>query len=482
MTETRNLSMLSDFYEFTMGNGYFNLGMKDTIAVFDAFYRTNPDKAGFAIFSGLDDIINFIENIHFTEEDIEFFKKNSNFSEGFLNYLKNFKFTGDIWAFKEGSVIFPGEPIITVKAPIIQAQIIETYLLLSMNFNSLVATKTNRIVRAAEGKLVMEFGARRAQGPDASIKGARAAYIGGAPLTSNTLSGKTYQIPVGGTMAHSWIQSFDSEYEAFKAFTKFNPKNCSLLVDTYDTLSSGLPNAIKIFKEIIEKEGSLKSPSIRIDSGDLAYLSKEARKKLDQEGLEDVKIVASNSLDEYSIESLKSQNAKIDAFGIGERLITAKSDPVFGGVYKLVAIEKDNKLIPKIKLSDNVEKITTPGFKNVYRIYDKDTGKAEADYITLKDEKINENEPLVIFDPHFTWKMKRMENYILRPVQVPIFINGKKVYESPSIEQINEYCKSEVKSLWDEVKRFDQPHNYYVDLSHDLWSLKQELILEGKSR
>lgn len=484
MTEERNLSMLSDYYEFTMGNGYYNQGMKDTIAVFDAFYRTNPDKGGFAIFSGLEDIIDYIENIKFTDEDIEFFRENSNFSEGFLEYLKNFKFTGDMWAFKEGSAMFPGEPIVTVRAPIIEAQIIETYLLLSMNFNSLVATKTNRIVRAAEGRLVMEFGARRAQGPDASIKGARAAYIGGAPLTSNTISGKKYDIPVGGTMAHSWIQSFDSEYEAFKAFAENYPENCSLLVDTYDTLSSGIPNAIKVFKEIIEPQGYLNKSSIRIDSGDLAYLTKEARKILDKEGLSQTKIVASNSLDEYSIESLKSQGAKIDSFGIGERLITAKSDPVFGGVYKLVAIQKDkdSPVIPKIKVSDNVEKITTPGFKNVYRIYDKETGKAEADYITLRDEKVDDSQPLVIFDPHFTWKMKRMENYILRPMQVPIFLNGKRVYESPSIEEINEYCKSEVKSLWDEVKRFDQPHNYYVDLSHELWSLKQELILEGKSR
>lgn len=484
MTEIRNLSMLSDFYEFTMANGYFNQGMKDTIAVFDAFYRSNPDNAGFSIFSGLEDIIDYVENIHFTDEDINFLRENSNFSENFLEYLKTFKFTGDIWAFKEGSVMFPGEPILTVRAPIIEAQIIETYLLLSMNFNSLVATKTNRIVRAAEGRLVMEFGARRAQGPDASIKGARAAYIGGAPLTSNTLSGKKYNIPVGGTMAHSWIQSFDSEYEAFKVFAENYPENCSLLVDTYDTLSSGIPNAIKILKEIIEPKGFLSSSSIRIDSGDLAYLSKEARKMLDQAGLKETKIVASNSLDEYSIDSLKSQDAKIDAFGIGERLITAKSDPVFGGVYKLVAIQKskNSEIIPKIKISDNVEKITTPGFKNVYRIYDKETGKAEADYITLEDEKIDESQPLVIFDPHFTWKMKRMENYTLRPMQVPIFLNGKKVYESPSIDKINEYCKSEVKSLWDEVKRFDQPHNYYVDLSHELWNLKQELILEGKSK
>lgn len=482
MKTNRNLSMLSDFYEFTMANGYFEMGMKDTIAVFDAFYRNNPDNGGFSIFAGLDDIIDYIENLSFSKEDIEYFRENTNFSEGFLNYLENFKFTGDVWAFPEGSAMFPSEPIITVRAPIIEAQIVETFILLSLNFNSLVATKTNRIVRAADGRLVMEFGARRAQGPDASIKGARAAYIAGAPITSNTYSSKIYNFPAGGTMAHSWVQSFDSEYEAFEKYAEIYPDNCTLLVDTYDTLGQGIPNAIKIFKEILKPQGL--SGGIRIDSGDLAYLSKEARKMLDEAGFEDAKICASNSLDEYKIDSLKQQNAKIDSFGIGERLITAKSDPVFGGVYKLAAIQKkgSDKLINKIKVSENVEKITTPGFKKVYRIYDKTTHKAEADYIALKSEDINENEALVIFDPHFTWKMKRMENYRLREMQVPIFIDGKKVYESPSMEEINEYCKSEVKSLWDEVKRFDEPHNYYVDLSRELWNLKQKLILEAKGK
>lgn len=482
MKTNRNLSMLSDFYEFTMANGYFEMGMKDTIAVFDAFYRNNPDNGGFSIFAGLDDIIDYIENLSFSKQDIEYFRENTNFSEGFLNYLENFKFTGDVWAFPEGSAMFPSEPIITVRAPIIEAQIVETFILLSLNFNSLVATKTNRIVRAADGRLVMEFGARRAQGPDASIKGARAAYIAGSPITSNTYSSKIYNFPAGGTMAHSWVQSFDSEYEAFEKYAEIYPDNCTLLVDTYDTLGQGIPNAIKIFKEILKPQGL--SGGIRIDSGDLAYLSKEARKMLDEAGFEDAKICASNSLDEYKIDSLKQQNAKIDSFGIGERLITAKSDPVFGGVYKLAAIQKkgSDKLINKIKVSENVEKITTPGFKKVYRIYDKTTHKAEADYIALKSEDINENEALVIFDPHFTWKMKRMENYRLREMQVPIFIDGKKVYESPSMEEINEYCKSEVKSLWDEVKRFDEPHNYYVDLSRELWNLKQKLILEAKGK
>lgn len=480
MQTRRNLSMLSDFYEFTMAYGYFESGMKDTIAVFDAFYRKNPDEGGFSIFSGLDDIIDYVENIHFDDEDTEYFRKNTNFSEEFLTYLKNFKFTGDIWAFPEGSAMFPSEPIVTVRAPIIEAQILETYLLLSLNYGSLVATKTNRIVRAAKGRTVMEFGARRAQGPDASVKGARAAFIAGAPISSNTLSSQMYDYPAGGTMAHSWVQSFDSEYEAFLAYAKLYPDNCILLIDTYDVLKQGLPNAMKVFKEVLEPLGL--SGGVRIDSGDIAYLSKECRKILDENGYKDAKIVASNSLDEYKIESLLQQEAQIDSFGIGERLITAKSDPVFGGVYKLVQVEDEKGKTAKIKVSENVEKITTPGLKEVYRLYDKKTGKAEADYITLKEEVVDETKPLVIFDPHFTWKMKRMENYEIRKMQIPIFKNGKKVYESPKINEINEYCKSEVKSLWDEVKRFDQPHNYYVDLSHDLWNLKQNLIMKAMSK
>lgn len=480
MKKRRNLSMLSDFYEFTMAYGYFESGMKDTIAVFDAFFRKNPDGGGFAIFAGLEDIIDYVENIHFDEEDIEYFRKNTNFSEEFLDYLKDFKFTGDIWAFPEGSAMFPSEPIVTVRAPIIEAQIIETYLLLSLNYGSLIASKTNRIVRAAGGRTVMEFGARRAQGPDASVKGARAAYIAGAPITSNTLSSQMYDYPAGGTMAHSWVQAFDSEYEAFLAYAKLYPDNCILLVDTYDTLKQGIPNAMKVFKEVLDPQGL--TGGIRIDSGDIAYLSKEARKILDENGYEDATIVASNSLDEHKIESLIQQGAEINSFGIGERLITAKSDPVFGGVYKLVQVEDKDGAKDKIKVSENVEKITTPGLKEVYRLYDKSTGKAEADYITLKGEEVDDTKPLVIFDPHFTWKMKRMENYTLRKMQVPIFKNGKRVYNSPKIDEINEYCKSEVKSLWDEVKRFDQPHNYYVDLSHDLWNLKQNLIMKAMSK
>jgi len=480
MKKRRNLSMLSDFYEFTMAYGYFESGMKDTIAVFDAFFRKNPDGGGFAIFAGLEDIIDYVENIHFDEEDIAYFRENTNFSEEFLAYLKDFKFTGDIWAFPEGSAMFPSEPIITVRAPIIEAQIIETYLLLSLNYGSLIATKTNRIVRAAKERTVMEFGARRAQGPDASVKGARAAYIAGAPITSNTLSSQMYDYPAGGTMAHSWVQAFDSEYEAFLAYAKLYPDNCILLVDTYDTLKQGIPNAMKVFKEVLDPQGL--TGGIRIDSGDIAYLSKEARKILDENGYEDATIVASNSLDEHKIESLLQQGAEIDSFGIGERLITAKSDPVFGGVYKLVQVEDKDGAKDKIKVSENVEKITTPGLKEVYRLYDKKTGKAEADYITLKGEEVDETKPLVIFDPHFTWKMKRMENYTLRKMQVPIFKDGKRVYESPKIDEINDYCKSEVKSLWDEVKRFDQPHNYYVDLSHDLWNLKQNLIMKAMSK
>ncbi|MCW6679123.1 nicotinate phosphoribosyltransferase [Anaerococcus sp. NML200574] len=480
MSEIRNLSMLSDFYEFTMAAGYFENGMKDQVAVFDAFYRKNPDGGGYAIFAGLNDVIDFIKNLHFTEDDIEYFRQTENFSEEFLEYLSNFKFTGDVWAFPEGSVMFPGEPIITVKAPIIECSIIETYLLLSMNFNSLIATKTNRIVSSARGRLVMEFGARRAQGADASITGARAAFISGAPLTSNTYSSQKYGFKAAGTMAHSWIQAFDSEYEAFKTYAKMYPDNCILLIDTYDTLESGLVNAMKVFKEELVPKG-LKG-GVRIDSGDLAYLSKEVRKRLDENGLEDFTIVASNSLDEFKIESLLAQGAQIDSFGIGERLITAKSDPVFGGVYKLVAMEKDGDMKAKIKVSENVEKITTPGFKKVYRLYDKKTGKAEADYIALAEEKVDDSKPMVIFDPLFTWKMKKMKDFRAREMQVQIFDKGELVYEQPCLEEIAEYRKEEVASLWDEVKRYDSPHNYYVDLSQDLWNLKQKLILEAKSK
>lgn len=480
MKKIRNLTMLSDFYEFTMANGYYENEMKDTVAVFDAFYRKNPDGGGYAIFAGLNDIISYIKNLHFTDEDIEYFKSQGDFSEGFLEYLRNFKFTGDVYAFPEGSVMFPGEPIVTVKAPIIECSIIETYLLLSMNFNSLIATKTNRIVSSAGDRLVMEFGARRAQGADASITGARAAYIAGAPITSNTYSAKKYGFKASGTMAHSWIQAFDSEYEAFKTYAKMYPENCILLIDTYDTLESGLVNAMKVFKEELLPKGL--TGGVRIDSGDLAYLSKEVRKRLDKNGFGDFKIVASNSLDEFKIESLLSQGAKIDSFGIGERLITAKSDPVFGGVYKLVSIEKDEKLQAKIKVSENVEKITTPGFKKVYRLYDTETGKAEADYIALRDEEIDDSEPLVIFDPLFTWKMKKMKNYKAREMQVPIFKDGDLVYDEPSLDEIASYRKEEVESLWDEVKRYDTPHNYYVDLSQKLWNLKQKLIIEAKSR
>lgn len=480
MSEIRNLSMLSDFYEFTMAAGYFENGMKDQVAVFDAFYRKNPDGGGYAIFAGLNDVIDFIKNLHFTEDDIEYFRQTENFSEEFLEYLSNFKFTGDVWAFPEGSVMFPGEPIITVKAPIIECSIIETYLLLSMNFNSLIATKTNRIVSSARGRLVMEFGARRAQGADASITGARAAFISGAPLTSNTYSSQKYGFKAAGTMAHSWIQAFDSEYEAFKTYAKMYPDNCILLIDTYDTLESGLVNAMKVFKEELVPKGL--TGGVRIDSGDLAYLSKEVRKRLDENGLEDFTIVASNSLDEFKIESLLAQGAQIDSFGIGERLITAKSDPVFGGVYKLVAMEKDGDMKAKIKVSENVEKITTPGFKKVYRLYDKKTGKAEADYIALAEEKVDDSKPMVIFDPLFTWKMKKMKDFRAREMQVQIFDKGELVYDEPSLEEIAEYRKEEEASLWDEVKRYDSPHNYYVDLSQDLWNLKQKLILEAKSK
>ncbi|MCI5840233.1 MAG: nicotinate phosphoribosyltransferase [Peptoniphilaceae bacterium] len=473
-----NLSMLTDFYELTMGNGYLKNNMQNYEAVFDAFFRKVPDDGGFAIFSGLEQIINYIENLHFTDEDISYLKKQNVFDDEFLDYLKNFKFSGDVWAFPEGSVMFPNEPIVTIKAPIIEAQILETMILISLNFSSLIATKANRIVRAANGRSVMEFGARRAQGPDASILGARATAIAGVGITSNTLSAQKYGMKPSGTMAHSWIQAFDSEYEAFETYAKLYPDNCVLLVDTFDTLNSGLPNAIKVFDNILKPMG--KVGGIRIDSGDLAYLTKESRRILDKAGYKDVKIVVSNSIDEYKIQSLLSQNAQIDSFGIGERMITSKSEPVFGGVYKLVQIEKNGDVIPKIKVSNNVEKITVPGLKKVFRLYDKKTGKAEADYLTLEDEKVDDTKPIVIFDPNYTWKMKRMENFSAREMQIKIFENGKRIYNSPDINEINAYCKKEVKSLWDEVKRFDSPHNYYVDLSQKLWNLKQGLILKAK--
>lgn len=419
----QRLELVADFYEYTMANGYFNKNMQDRIAYFDVFFRKVPDEGGYAIVAGLEQIINYIRNLSFDEEDISYLRKQNKFSEEFLSYLENFRFTGDIWAIPEGTVVFPNEPLITVKAPIIQAQLLETMLLLTTNHQSLIATKTSRIVKEAQGRPVMEFGARRAHGINAAVEGARAAIIGGAVGTSCTLSAKEFNVPASGTMAHSWIQSFESEYEAFKAYAELYPDDCTFLIDTYNTIESGLPNAIKVFNEVLKPKG-YRPKAVRLDSGDLAYLSKKVRKILDEAGYEDCKICATNSLDEYLIKSLIEQDAKIDLFGVGENLITAKSEPVFGGVYKLVALEKDKKIVPKIKVSENTAKVTNPSFKKVYRFYDNETKKAIADVITLADEIIDERE-YMIFDPQNPWKKKVLKDYSIRLLQEKIFENRK---------------------------------------------------------
>lgn len=474
-----NKTLLCDFYELTMANGYFELGKADEIAYFDLFFRRVPDGGGFAIAAGLEQVIDYIKNLKFTDEDVSFLRSKGLFSEKFLEYLHHFRFTGDIYAVPEGTPVFPGEPILTVKAPAIEAQFIETFLLLSINHQSLIATKANRIVRAAAGRAVAEFGSRRAQGADGAVLGARAAYIGGCSATACTISDREYAVPATGTMAHSWVQMFDTEYEAFVSYCKLYPENVTLLVDTYDVLGSGVPNAIRAFKEVLLPKGITRC-AIRLDSGDITYLSKKARRMLDDAGLYDCKIVASNSLDENIIRDIILQGAKIDSFGVGERLITSKSTPVFGGVYKLVAKEQNGEIIPKIKISENAEKITTPHFKNIYRIYDKETGKAMADLLTVYDEVLEEGEPLEIFDPVNTWKKKSFTDYTLRKLHVPVFIGGECVYRSPTLSEIRNYCLSEVDGLWDEVKRFENPHKYYVDLSKKLWNIKNELLMNDR--
>ena len=471
--DKRNLELLTDFYEFTMANGYFMKNMNN-IAYFDIFFRKNPDDGGYSIFAGLEQIIDFVKSLHFTDEDINYLKNQNIFSDDFLNYLKDFKFTGDIWAVPEGTTVFPYEPLVTVRAPLYEAQLLETMLLLLVNHESLIATKTRKIVNEANGRPVMEFGARRAHGADAAVYGARAAIIGGAVSTSCTLTAQKFNVPSSGTMAHSWIQSFDNEYEAFKAYAEIYPNNCTFLIDTYDTLRSGLPNAIKVFDNVLKPQG-IRPVAVRLDSGDLAYLSKEVRKILDKAGYSDCKICATNSLDEKLISSLLKQDAKIDIFGVGENLITSKSNPVFGAVYKLAAIEKDGVIIPKIKISENVVKITNPSFKKVYRFYSKETGKALADIITLHDEEVLEGE-YTIFDQENTWKRKTLSNYYVKPLLTKIFENGNLVYNSPSLKEIAEYSKNDLNTFWDEIKRLDNPHKYFVDLSQNLWNLKQELL------
>ncbi len=470
-----NLTLLADYYEFTMANGYLEKNKDNVITYFDLYFRSIPDNGGYVVLAGLEQLIEYIENINFSDSDIEYFKNKNIFSDKFIDYLKNFKFECDIWAMPEGTVAFPNEPLIIVKGPAIQAQLIETMALLCINHQTLIATKASRIVKAASGRSVMEFGARRAQGPDAATLGARAAYIGGVTGTSNTLTDKYFDVPALGTMAHSWIMMFDTEYEAFKAYAETFPDSVTLLVDTYNTLKEGIPNAIRVFDDVLKPLGK-RPKAIRLDSGDIAYLSKQARIMLDEAGYEDCQIVASNSLDEYKIKALLNQGADIDSFGVGERLITSKSNPVFGGVYKLVAVEKEGYLIPKIKISENVEKITTPGFKQVYRIYDNLTNKAEADLVCLFNEEIDDNKPLEIFHPTYTWKRKIMTNFKSRKLLVPIYEKGNLVYEIPNLKVVKEYAKSEIDNLWDEVKRFDYPHIYIVDLSKDLWNLKNSLL------
>lgn len=474
-----NNTLLTDFYEITMANGYFINNKHNEIAYFDMFFRKVPDNAGFAIMAGVEQVIDYLNDLTFDDEDIEFLRKKGVFDEAFLDYLKNFKFECDVWAIPEGTPIFPNEPILTVRGPLIQAQFIETMILLSINHQSLIATKCNRIVRAAEGRPVMEFGSRRAQGTGGAILGARAAYIGGAAGTACTVTDKLFGVPALGTMAHSWIQSFDSEYEAFRAYAEAYPENCTFLVDTFNVLKSGVPNAIRVFDEVLKPKG-IRPKGVRIDSGDITYLTKQTRKILDSAGYEDVDIVVSNSLDEHIIRDILKQGACIDSFGVGERLITSKSEPVFGGVYKLAGIEQNGEIIPKIKVSENVAKITNPCFKKVYRLFSRETGMAIADVITLADEKIDDTKDYEIFDPEHTWKRKLVHDFEAAELQVPIFKKGKCVYKSPDLKDIKKYCEEQVDKIWDEVKRFENPHEYYVDLSEKLWNIKYKLLSEHR--
>jgi nicotinate phosphoribosyltransferase len=471
-----NYTMLCDFYELTMGNGYLKAGLGDQITYFDLFYRTVPDNGGFAVAAGLEQAIRYIENLHFSEDDIAYLRGRKIFCEEFLEYLKNFKFTGDVWAVPEGTPIFPREPVLTVRAPAIQAQLLETFLLMTINHQTLIATKANRVARAAEGRTVLEFGSRRAHGADAAILGARAAYIGGCAGTACTISDQLYGVYAGGTMAHSWVQMFPTQYEAFKTYCEIYPQNAVLLVDTYDTLRSGVPDAIRAFNEILKPMGITKC-GIRLDSGDMTYLTNRARKMLDDAGWTECKITCSNSFDEYIIKDLIQQGAKIDSFGVGERLITSRSSPVFDGVYKLAAIEdSDGRIVPRIKISENVGKITNPHFKKVYRFFGRDTGMALADYITLWDETVDDSRDLTICDPDATWKKKTITNFKAKELLVPIFKNGRLVYSKPSLGEIKTHCREQVATLWPEVLRFDNPHLYYVDLSEKLLNIKIDLL------
>ena len=472
----RNLTLLTDFYELTMGNGYLENGLADTVCCFDLYFRKVPDNGGFAVMCGLEQAINYIKKLSFTDEDIAYLRDKKIFSEKFLDYLRNFKFSCDVWAIPEGTPVFPNEPLVIVKGPAIQAQLMETMLLLCINHQCLIATKAARIVKAADGRAVMEFGSRRAQGSDGAIYGARAAYIGGCAGTACTISDKEMGTPALGTMAHSWVQMFDSELDAFRAYAKCYPDACLLLVDTYNVLKSGIPNAIKVFNEL-RAEGH-EPAGIRIASGDITYLSRKARKMLDDAGFPNAKICISNSLDEYIIEDILRQGACIDSFGVGERLITSRSEPVFGGVYKLTAVEKDGQIIPKIKLSENVTKITTPDFKELWRFYDKTTGKAIADLITCYGEEVDDTKPYTIFDPEHPYKKKTVTDFTAKKLLVQIFDKGECVYESPSATEIRDFCREQIGTLWSEVTRFENPHEYYVDLSKKLWDKKNDLLNE----
>ncbi|MBU5627415.1 nicotinate phosphoribosyltransferase [Oscillibacter sp. MSJ-2] len=477
--EKLNMTMLCDFYELTMGNGYFQNGLKDRITYFDVFFRNVPDGGGFAIAAGLEQLVEYIQDLHFSEEDIQYLRGKNLFSEEFLEYLRSFKFTGDIYAVPEGTPIFPQEPIVTVRAPAIEAQLIETFTLLTINHQSLIATKANRIVRAARGRTVLEFGSRRAQGADGAVTGARAAYIGGCGGTACTISDELFGVPAGGTMAHAWVQMFDSQYEAFKTYCEIYPHNVVLLVDTYNTLKSGIPDAIRAFNDVLKPMGITKC-GIRLDSGDMAYLTRRARQMLDEAGWTECTITVSNSLDEYLIQDLLLQDAKIDQFGVGERMITARSEPVFGGVYKLAAIEDEQgNIIPKIKVSENVGKITNPHFKKTYRLFNRCTGKAIADYLCVHDEVVDDSKPLLLFDPNATWKKKTVVNYEARPLQVQVFRNGELIYDLPKLEDVRAYCAQQVDTLWEEVRRFDNPHTFYVDLSARLFGIKQNLLQQN---
>lgn len=473
--EHRNLTMLMDFYELTMSNGFFQTGFTDKTAYFDMFFRKIPDDGGYAIMAGLEQAIDYLSNLKFTDGDIEYLAKKNIFCDGFLLYLRNFDFKCDVWAVPEGTPIFPYEPIVTVRGPVIQAQLLETMILLTINHQSLIATKANRIVRAAQGRPIMEFGSRRAQGTDAAIMGARAAYIGGCAGTACAIADCDYKVPALGTMAHSFVQMFPTELEAFKAYSRIYPSNSVLLVDTYSVLESGVPNAIRAFKEEVIPRG-FRPGGIRIDSGDITYLSNKARQMLDEAGLKDCPICVSNALDEYTIRDILTQGAKVNSFGVGERLITSRSEPVFGGVYKLAAIEENGVVTPKIKISENVEKITNPGFKQVFRLFDRTNGKAFTDIIALADETIDESKPYYTFDPEHTWKHKTVSNFVAKKLLVKVFEKGKLVYKCPDLDTVKSYCKEQIGTLWDEVMRFENPHTYHVDLSRPLWELKQEML------